>query len=358
MNDYFIEEGSNLKFLFHGNCSIQDNNSPEGIQSIYFEVGLRTNGTIIGKISLTLDHDYSLEKIRNYFSNTFGLEGQDEVTGLQIIMENCIIRNPNKSPNNGKAEFDFFPLDVTMGKDNLVRTISETTKFHFGLTNVFNIKRKVQVPDITVIFKNQYRTLGDVNLSDFNKLHIATSLGELEFYNYSNIDENERTMLNFRLPLITAKLSIAITKNNSAIYTVKKEIEEIVKDFLSVSSFVQSCKHDWKFVLIELRAKPVFISIRSTITSTPFYLPLNNNINNPMYDILWKGFSSSKLKQSVAFAIDWYLQSIVGEEIESKFLNLSTALECLMDAYHKANNSEFIFNKFDFSTHTTGGRIP
>lgn len=174
-------------------------------------------------------------------------------------------------------------------------------------------------------------------------------MGALEFYNYRNIDEYERIMLNFRLPLITAKLTMTITKNNFSVKGVKEEIEVIVKEFLSVSSFVQSCRHDWKFELIELRDKPFFISIRSTKTSTPFYVPLNNAINNPMYNILWEGFSSSGFKQPMAFAIDWYIESIVGQDIESKFLNLSTALECLMDAYHKANNSEFIFNEEDFS---------
>lgn len=63
---------------------------------------------------------------------------------------------------------------------------------------------KNKVPDLTVKLSNQYRTLGEFNLSDFNKVYIPTSLGALEFYNYRNIDEYERIMLNFRLPLITA----------------------------------------------------------------------------------------------------------------------------------------------------------
>jgi hypothetical protein len=164
MNDYFIEEERNLKFLFHGNCSIQRNIS-SGIKSICFEVGLRTNGTTIGRLDLNLDDDDSLEKVRNYFSDTFDLEGWDEVTGLRIIMEKCFIRNLNRSTNNRKISFDFLPLEMILGKDNLDRTTSGTAKFHFGLTNVFDIN-KIKAPDMTIRFSNQYRTLGEFNLND------------------------------------------------------------------------------------------------------------------------------------------------------------------------------------------------
>jgi Apea-like HEPN len=57
----------------------------------------------------------------------------------------------------------------------------------------------------------------------------------------------------------------------------------------------------------------------------------------------------SKYKANIALALNWYLEAMAAEEIESKFLNLSTALECLMDGYHKANNSEFILTESEFS---------
>jgi hypothetical protein len=36
---------------------------------------------------------------------------------------------------------------------------------------------------------------------------------------------------------------------------------------------------------------------------------------------------------------------MIAEGIHPKFLNLSTALECLMDGYHKVNDSEFILTE-------------
>ncbi|MGA9151666.1 MAG: hypothetical protein WBZ36_13895 [Candidatus Nitrosopolaris sp.] len=72
-------------------------------------------------------------------------------------------------------------------------------------------------------------------------------------------------------------------------------------------------------------------------------------MNSSIYNELWTRLPLSKYKQNITLALDWYLESMVAEEIASKFLNLSTALECLMDGYHKVNNSEFILTESEFS---------
>jgi len=106
-------------------------------------------------------------------------------------------------------------LDVILGKDNLAKTPTSTINFHFGLTNVFRIGR-INLPDGKIILKRNDRTLTEFDLKDFdrdfNRFGSLTHLGKLEFYNYANIEENEKMTLNFKLPLITAGISVECFK--------------------------------------------------------------------------------------------------------------------------------------------------
>ena len=50
--------------------------------------------------------------------------------------------------------------------------------------------------------------------------------------------------------------------------------------------------------------------------------------------------SKNRNKNNNALALDWYLESVANGEFESKFLQMATALECLLDAYHKEHQSD------------------
>ncbi len=348
IDDLFTLHEEGLTFLFHGECSMQHEANIVGIRKINFEVELRKNGTILGRLKLSLDQNHSFEKIKTYFSNIFNLDGRDEKTGLSISMEKCFIRNWEDLSNDNEVSGVLLTSDVVLGKDNLTRTLSSMTTFHLGLTNVFRIT-KVNLPDGKIVFKNKHRIIAEWDLGDLNSVVITTPSGNLKFYNYPNLDENEEIMQNFKLPVITAGISVEFFENDYNIDLARKKVIEMVEEFLMVSSFIQSCKHDWKFVLVESEGNIIFISIRLTKNSIPFYFPLDNKMNTSIYNELWTRLPLTKYKQNIALALDWYLESMVAQGIESKFLNLSTALECLMDGYHKVNNSEFILTELEFS---------
>jgi Apea-like HEPN len=63
------------------------------------------------------------------------------------------------------------------------------------------------------------------------------------------------------------------------------------------------------------------------------------------------GKSSTNLyKNNIALALDWYLESAANEEFDSKFLQMATALECLLNVYHEQHQSEYILSKSEFSS--------
>jgi hypothetical protein len=214
IDELFVLQEKNLTFLFLGECSIQQQKGNLAVvERMNFELGLRRNGTILGKLDMVLEQNRSLEEIRAYFSDAFNLIGLDHKTGLPIIMESCFITSWEKPLNDKEISCIYSALDVVLGKDNLTSNLSGMIKFHFGLTNVFRIKN-IYSPFKKIIFGTKDRVIGECDLSDINKVILTTALGKLEFYNYANIDEDEKIMRNFKIPLITAGISIECLKNN------------------------------------------------------------------------------------------------------------------------------------------------
>jgi hypothetical protein len=347
-DELFILHERNFVFEFLGECaiSLQEKNLA-GVQRMNFKLSLKRNGTIIGKLDLILVQGHSFEEIRSYFNDSFNLIGLDQKTGLPIIMERCFVRSWEKQSNDTELSCIYSTLNVILGKDNLTDRISAMVKFHFGLTNVFGIK-KIYSPVEKIKFRIKDREIGEWDFIDVNRVILTTTLGKLEFYNYAGIDEDEKVMNNFKIPLITAGVSIEYLKENHNLDLAKRESIELVEEFLMLSSFIQSCKHDWKFVLVEKDDNPIFILIRLTKSSIPFYLPLNDNLDNSTYNGLLTTLHLNKYKPNIALAVDWYLESIANEEFDSKFLLMVTALECILNGYHEENQSGFIFTEEEF----------
>jgi hypothetical protein len=347
-NDFFTLEERGLKFQFFGECSVQQKQNLEGIRKITFDIGLRTNGVILGTLKLALAQNRLPENTRNYFNNIFNLDGQDMKTELSITMEKCFVRKWGEL-SDCEISCEFLPLDVILGKDNVAKIPPSATMFHFGLTNVFKIRR-TNLPHGKMILKRNDRTAAEFNLNDFDKFVTLTQLGKLEFYNYANMDENEKMMLNFKLPLITAGISVEFSKSNQRIDSARKQVRKLVEDFLILSSLIQTCKHDWKFILIVTNDKPVFIHLRVVKHSLPNYFPLDNGMSSFSLYQQSEKLSSNKYKKNITLALDWYLESVANQEFESKFLQMATALECLLDAYHEQHQSEYILSKSEFSS--------
>jgi hypothetical protein len=346
INDIFTLEERELKFQFSGECSFQQREHPEGIKKITFEVSLKNNGIIIGTLKIA-SKECSVEKIKTYFTDSFSLNGQDTVTGLSIIMEKCFVRQWGLFINN-ELNCDFLLSDIILGKDNLTKTLLSTTRFHFGLINVFRIRR-IESPFSRIIFRKNDRTAWDIDLSDLDKIVSSSHVGKLEFYNYANIDENEKIMLTFRLPLITAGISVEFSKTSHNLESALEEVRKLVEDFMILSSFIQTSRHNWKFIVILTNDNLAFIHIRALKHDLPMLFPLNNGIRNFTLYEQFKELSTNRYKNNIALALYWYLESVANEQIDSKFLQMFTALECLLDAYHKERQSEYILSETDFS---------
>lgn len=179
---YFVLEDKSLQFLFSGECQITHPSNIEGISKMDYEIGLTKNGTMVGTLQLLLKEHTNLQIIQNTFKSTFSEKGHDNRTGLQIIMENCLVRQHQLEPSN-KISCILISFDVIL-HDKRDDTVLGNILVHFGLMNVFNIRRtNYKIPNFEL--RRNDKVLLKV---EPNKFIFQTKLGELEFYNYDNID--------------------------------------------------------------------------------------------------------------------------------------------------------------------------
>jgi hypothetical protein len=258
-------------------------------------------------------------------------------------MEKCFARSYKLTSRN-QFSCDISALDLFLGKESLNEASTTDINIHLGLMNVFKIRPAL--PRHKIVIKRNDKTVMDI---DLGKFRFPTKVGELELYNYSNIDTNETLLRNSKMPLITSGISLNVSDNINNLSTTLEGVLKIIEDFLVLTSFIQGCKHIWKFILVESKGHLILIHIRAVKHITPFNFSLDSKVSNFMLAELWQKLPLDSDKKNIALALDWYLESIVNEEFDSKFLLMATSLECLLDAYHKVNKSEFILSESEFS---------
>ena len=223
---------------------------------------------------------------------------------------------------------------------NKKETINELTnlEFEYGLINVFELDYK-ELEEIKFIRNSREEASFSMPMNK-QGFSFMSSIGKLTIDHYKNIFANSETMRNSHISLITSFINIQITNQNKALTKITEITRDLVEDFLKITSFVQSSKHDWIFMIIKSSLGIHHIKMRRIRKENPFYLPLNISITNNLYYKLWQNFSKDIDNHSnFTMALEWYLHAITLEQIDMKFVSASTALECLLAKFFKSNSN-------------------
>jgi len=339
ITDSFLLKEKNFIFEFSG--ELQNTLFPANIK-IGFEASLKNNGKIFGKLLLLSEDPISTNDFINIFQQELELEGIDKTTKMQIILKDCNIQTCNNK-SDYSIECHFLLSEIILQNENFKKLSLSNISLHFGLSNVFKINR--YAPPFSIIFKRNNR---EIQTTKLDGLEFSIFLGMTKFYNYVGIEEKERLMTQYGQSLITSSISILVSQNQLDLEELEKTSINSVDNVIAINSFIQGCRQDWNFFLIEKDNKIIYIKILKKRQSFPFNFPLNNGIVNFDYSNLLASFEKSEYKENISLALDWYLDSLSSEEIEFKFLTMSTALECILEPYHKKNNTENILTNNDF----------
>lgn len=251
-----------------------------------------------------------------------------------------------------------------------------TDNFDVTLTSFYIISHDEKFPDWElkikfkpkkVILDNQFENTKPtkelmirsylINVQQTFRIEVDTELGKLQLVHFERIEENEKLMRLYHLPLITSALEFTFgTDGTKSVDEIVNKALEIIRNFDLVLKFAQGTwinrvslliyeKEDGSenYRLKYLRLFPASIEP-----------PNVGGLTNPAHSFvlipsLWKGFSPQIFDEyGLNIALDWYVISWSSEASEINFLNATTCLELLMDRFHSVKNTEFLIDNEKF----------
>lgn len=324
---------NDISFNFQGKCTSIINDKEEKIEEIRarsFNIFLTIHGDILGYF--TFANFEEATKFYNQVKGKFHLEGENDEYYFNI--KDVVIHSYENQEQ--KQTLNFIATDLILNKKESINEITNL-EIEYGLINVFELNYK-ELEEIKFIRNSREESSFPIvrNKKGFS---FMSSIGKLTIDNYKNIFANSETMRNSRISLITSFINIQISNKNQNLTDITETTKEVVEDFLKITSFVQSSKHDWIFMIIKNSLDIHHIKIRRIRKENPFYLPVDISITDNLYYKLWQNFSKEIDNLcNFTMALEWYLHAISLEEIDMKFVSASTALECILAKFF-ANNS-------------------
>lgn len=350
MESDVIFSTKDLQFKFSGYChSIKHHDVQCDIpvaRGIRFEICLTIYGDVIGFFKFP--DKFSMHSLNQKITTAFDLQGEDEANYYKIHLNGTVISSFQQERNEFRLNFHATDLLLT---HNLERR-SQKLEFECGLTNVFDLSRYVvshevrfsrnDIEDSRIPIKHPVKTVT-----------VTTTLGQLTMDNYDEIFKNAEIMRNLKIPLITACIKTELN-NSIDLHELINKVQKNIEEFLKITSFVQSCRHDQVFVLVKQQGHPFHIKISRPRKNIPFWLPLTNYTTADLYSELWKNYSEHiEEEYNFGVALDWYLGAIALEQIETKFVYASTALECLLAKSGQKKGTANILGSNDFTKFRT-----
>lgn len=336
-----------LEFRFLGACHVlrhHENRIADipNAKDINFELCLTVQGEITG--FFRLDDRASCELLRGQVKRVFDLEGLDQSKYYKINLSGGVISSFNQEGN--EFHLNFIAADVMLTHD--LEEKPQKLEFECGLTNVFDLSRYIISHEVQ--FSRNGTEVGRIPIkSPVTAVVIPTAIGELKMNNYGQIFDKAEVMRNLKIPLITAFIETEVTTSENLCGSINR-IEKIIKDFLKITSFVQSCKHDLVFIIVKQGGYPIYIKITRPRKNTPFWLPLTNFTTADLYSELWKGYSAGiEDEYNFSVTLDWYLGALATEQIETKFVYASTALECILSKFNQSSGTKNILDPSIFA---------
>ncbi len=346
IEEAFEHEGTRSRFHFNGEGSVSISSKTI---IVCYDITLRNSGLIGINLKVGRNDYDELEKY---------LEIQDE---LQINASQEKLSITLYFPTIAFVDEVNEPLCLTMTVSEVKLIYTDRYRelgsldqlyIHYGISNMFSI-----IPHVSneIVFSRNNKPIVKW---DANIRLVDSPVGQFRLNHYSDINQREKSMINSKTSLITSEICFSINGINLDEFDkITMPYECTVTDFLTISSFIQTSRHTWNFIVVEKNDNPIIIKMRTAPNTFPNFLPLNNGLSDAMYFVLYPKFRSNSLKSNIALAIDWYLESTSSDRLESKYLHLFTMLECIITPYHRNRNTEFILTELEYEN-LEGAMLP
>lgn len=224
------------------------------------------------------------------------------------------------------------------------RSIGENKNIEFIAEKVKAKKREIisAESEIIIIF-------GITNFESF-RTFVNTDVGELQFNNYKGYEDIIKAISSHKKACITGRASlnfkpeIKFNYSEEYIELAQKELNNV----LFLTSFSQGIYQTWKFIQVyEKIDEKNYENIYSLNLATKnknmgfrpvtFYLDLTNYLS-----VTYPNYTNEVKKTGIQFAIEWYLESLASNNLESAYIMAFICLELLVDKYEAITGDEIL----------------
>lgn len=298
----------------------------------HFSVRMLQNGSIKGELRFHggmhfQEDNYPrlLECLNGQVS--FRLDGSTSSQGIEIAIEECSSMGHSEKHSEAtqprhQIECSFKAQKVGIGTSRKQSKPEDGLIFQFGLLNLHRVS-----PDTKPAIR------------------VNTYLGELAIVSYAGFEEMARLIQDYGISLITSTADLYVRiDGHSTIEEYLETAKEIVQKFLKITSLAHGTWNEWVFVSAYQHDNKSFIcaDLQSPITNTSQGFPLTDTRHASIFiQEAWKGYSHTLTEHyGFDYALEWYVESSSPGILETRFLNATTALELLMNYFHRRNGTE------------------
>jgi hypothetical protein len=298
----------------------------------HFSVRMLQNGSIKGELRFHRgvhfqqdNYPQLLECLKGQVS--FRLDGSTSSQDIEIAIEECSYMGHSESNSEAtqprhQIECNFKAQKVSMGASQKQSKPEDGLIFQFGLLNLHKVSPNTKPA-----------------------VRVNTDLGELTIVPYAGFEEMARLIQDYGVSLITSTADLYVRiGSHSTIEEYLEAAKEIVQKFLKITSLAHGTWNEWVFVSAYQHDNKSFIctDLQSPITNTSQGFPLTDTRHASIFlQEGWKGYSNTLTDHhGFDYALEWYVESSSPGILETRFLNATTALELLMNYFHRRNGAE------------------
>ena len=197
--------------------------------------------------------------------------------------------------------------------------------------------------EIVIIF-------GITNFQSF-RTSINTNIGELRFINYKGYEDIIKDIKSYNKTCITGLASL-IFKPEIKANSVKEYIQFAQKEInkvLYLTSFSQGTYQTWKFIQVcekiddENYEKIYFLNL-ATKDKNMGFRPVTHFLNLSNYlSVTYPNYTDNTEKETgLQSAIEWYLEALASNIVESAYIMAFVCLELLVDRYEAISGDKIL----------------
>lgn len=263
------------------------------------------------------------------------------------VSNNTVLKLEGTSSEREKIIAD--KCEITKRQEKWADSLEINTEISIG---------KLEFPDGQISESSEGLSIKFYVTNMFKTLRVIldTDMGKLRIYHFEGMDRLEFLMKEYNIPLITSSIILNVPKDKvTTLDDTIKRTKEFVQDFLKLTMLAQT---SWQSVVAvtaydhtsDGKNSRIFFEILRAKTKQPSSLGLASEGGYQYFlKSALSGYDAEvDKKYGFSYALEWYIDSWISANMETKFLCATTSLELLLEQFHAKNGTDVLLDDEKF----------